>query len=45
MIRYLLTAMLVAFTGTALAASGGSPNGKPFVEINGAVARDKSCSA
>jgi hypothetical protein len=34
MIRYLLAALLVASTGTAFAASGGSPNGKPFVEIN-----------
>ena len=37
-IRYLLAAMLVASTGTAFAASGGSPNGKPFVEINGQIA-------
>ena len=35
MIRYLLAAIFVASIGTALAASGGSPNGKPFVEING----------
>jgi hypothetical protein len=38
MIRYLLAAMLVTSTGTAFAASGGSPNGKPFVEINGQIA-------
>ena len=38
MIRYLLAAILVASTGTAFAASGGSPNGKPFVEINGQIA-------
>jgi uncharacterized coiled-coil protein SlyX len=34
MIRYLLAAILVASTGAAFAASDGSPNGKPFVEIN-----------
>ena len=37
MIRYLLAAILIASTGTAFAASGGSPNGKPFVEINGQI--------
>jgi hypothetical protein len=38
MIKSLLAAMLVASTWSAFAASGGSPNGKPFVEINGQIA-------
>jgi len=45
MIRYLLAPMLVASIGTALAASGGSPNGKPFVEINGQIAEVKGLIA
>ena len=38
MIKSLLAVILVVHVGTAFAASGGSPNGKPFVEINGQIA-------